>query len=294
MIRANGFYARGRRFTPIQIAQIEEIVARHYVDGRTRLSERVCRALRWRQRNGRLKDMACREVLRKLDDLGVITLPPPKWGGATWCSAEPRLASGIDQTPITSLNFEEIDLVRVTSKLDLRSSLWNKLVDQYHYLHSSRIVGRQIKYIAFHNSRPVACLGWSDCAWAQKARDAWIGWSADQRSRNRDRLINNSRFLILPWVRVPNFASWIIARCSSVVISDWAQQYSTEPVLLETFVDAERFLGTCYRAANWTAVGTTAGYAKVGNSHHNSQLPKYVFVYAVTRHFRDILKGRMK
>ncbi len=291
---AQGFHARGRFFTPKQIARIKTIVDRYSAEGRTRISQRVCRALRWRQANGELKDMACREVLRRLDDLGVIDLPAPKWGGAKWppreenqqpCSKEKAVA-------ISSLSFSEIELVCIASKRDPLAALWNSLVDQHHYLHSSRIVGRQLKYIAFYAETPIACMGWGDCAWAQAARDRWIGWSEGQRSRKRHLVINNCRFLILPHVKVPNLASWLIARCTSAAIRDWNEQYSIRPILLETFVDSQRFAGTCYRAANWLAVGTTSGYAKVGNSHHNSQTPKLVFAYPTTQRFRKLLKGR--
>lgn len=291
-VRAQGFYARGRFFTPKQIDHIVGIVDHHSREGRTRLSERICRALRWRQPNGSLKDMACREVMRKLDDLGVISLPKPKWGGAKWSSPETFQPPKSEVTALTSIAFGEIQLVRINSKHHQYASLWNTLVDQHHYLRSSRIVGRQLKYLAIHDGHPIACLGWGDSAWAQSARDTWIGWTATQRTRNRHRIINNCRFLILPWVKIPNLASWLIARCSAAAVKDWQDQYSIRPALLETFVDSERFLGTCYKAANWSDIGVTSGYAKVGNSHHNSQSPKLVFVYPVTPRFRDILRGR--
>lgn len=238
--------------------------------------------------------MACREVLRQLDSLGIISLPPPKWGGAKWVAPELSSVPLVDASPITSISLREIKLIRIGSKCDAHASLWNALVDQYHYLHSSRIVGRQLKYIAFHDSRPIACLGWGDCAWAQSARDSWIGWSASQRTRNRHRVINNCRFLILPWVKVPNLASWLISKCTRAAVCDWEDQFSTRPLLLETFVDSLLFMGTCYRAANWSEIGTTSGYAKVGNSHHNSQTPKLVFVYPAASNFREVLKGRKK
>lgn len=289
-----GFEARGRRFTPRQLKIIARIVSTYSQESRTRISQRICRAIRWRQPNGQLKDMACREVLRKLNEIGFIELPAPRAAGARWIRSKGRAAPVIDQSPITALRFGETTLIRVPSKSDPLASLWNSLVEHYHYLGSSRIVGRQIKYLAFLHDRPIACFGWSDAAWAVRCRDQWIGWTQQQRERNRHRVVNNARFLILPWIRVPNLASFLIARCTDAAIRDWGDIYGYRPLLLETFVDADRFTGTCYRAANWTELGQTSGYAKFGASHHNSQQPKLLLVYPTSPEFRSRLRGRMK
>ena len=291
-IRKEGLHARGRYFTPKQIDHITRVVAKYSAEGRTKLSERICQVLRWYQPNGALKDMACREVLRQLDSAGVIALPAPKWGGAKWANySNPKTLDSLPPT-ITSVDFARVNIRRVESKMHSDAPLWNSLVSQHHYLHSSRIVGRQLKYIASYDDAPIACLGWGDCAWSQSARDSWIGWSADQRTHNRHLVINNCRFLILPWVKIPNLASFLIARCSALAVRDWHQQYSVSPLLLETFVDSHRFLGTCYRAANWVEVGRTSGFAKVGNSHHNSQSPKLVFLFPLKSSFRAGLSRR--
>jgi len=197
-----------------------------------------------------------------------------------------------DTSKITSLDFKSLRLETV--KGGKQSQLWHKLVCEFHYLGSSRIVGRQIKYMVFANNRPIACIGWGDASWHLKCRGEWIGWNVSQRSRKRHLIINNIRFLILPWVNVPNLASHIIARCSRTVIGDWEQKNGFRPVLLETFVDTSRFVGTCYRAANWIELGTTSGYAKSGSHHHNSQTPKTLYVYSVAKNFRGLLKGRGK
>ena len=153
---------------------------------------------------------------------------------------------------------------------------------------------KEIKYIVFDKNRPVACLGWGDASWQLKVRDKWIGWNASQRTRKLHLLVNNVRFLILPWVIVPNFASYILAKCSRAVVNDWEQKNAFRPVLLETFVDTKKFIGTCYRAANWTELGTTSGYAKRGSYHYNSQSPKTLYVYPVNKKFSALLKGRGK
>ena len=284
------FYrARGRHFTDTQLERILQIAECHFSEGRTSISVQVCKALRWRQPNGRLKDVACREVLRKLEADGLLSLPKPRGKGGVWLPGPTSTKYSGQTSPVRRLDFPDVELRLV--KTGDHVPLWNTLVSTYHYLGSSRIVGRQMKYLAFAKGRPVACVGWGDGCWAVSARDRWIGWSAQQRSRNRHLVINNVRFLILPWVRVPNLASFILARCGEAVLKDWQAAYGFQPVLLETFVDPVRFHGTCYRAANWIEVGTTAGYSKTGSAHHNSQAPKTLFVYPVRRSFRDVLKG---
>ncbi len=284
------FTARGRHFTHRQLQLVDHIVRRYSSEGRTKISERVCKALRWKQPNGRLKDMACREVLRRLEAFGCFALPPGRTQGAAWPQRKIAQAYADNTTPVTSIDFRALDVVRVQTAR--QRHLWNQLVDEFHYLHSSRLIGRQVKYIVYSGTRPLACLGWSDAAWAIRARDAWIGWSRVQIPLRRHLIINNSRFLIVPWVKVPNLASHILARCAKIVVEDWNAAYDYRPVLLETFVDSERFPGTCYRAANWICVGTTSGYAKVGNSHHNSQAPKELFLYPQHPKCRSILKGK--
>ncbi len=287
-----GFVARGRNFTPRQVAIIQHIVHKYCQEGRTKISHRVCRALRWRQPNGAPKDMACREVLRKLDAAGLIVLPPPKWGGAVWPSPQSVPVGDVEHTQIRQLRFGAVTLDRVRSKFDPKAKLWNSLVTEHHYLHSSRLVGRQLKYIFYHADRPIACFGWGDAAWSLASRDEWIGWTQRQLARRRHLIVSNVRFLILPWVHVPNLASHLIARCTRELLHDWEETYGYRPVLLETFVDIARFSGTCYRAANWTPIGTTAGYAKTGPAHHNSQPPKLLFMYSTSGNFRAVLRGQ--
>lgn len=281
---------RGRTFTPRQLRIIVEITDEYFADTRTELSERICRALGWRQPNGRLKDVACREVLRRLNDLRLIALPQPLAVGAQWNRDAPvkaRIAE--DSSPVTQIEGRDLTVEPISTKAD--ADLWNFLVTRHHYLRSSRIVGRQLKYVVRAQGRVLACIGWGDAAWEVQARDRWIGWTPAQRSRYRALVVANVRFLILPWVRVPNLASRILSITTRRLPQDWRARYALEPVLLETFVDTSRFIGTCYRAANWLPIGTTSGYAKVGPGHHNSQQPKALFLYPLQRHFRRILRG---
>jgi hypothetical protein len=195
-----------------------------------------------------------------------------------------------ETSEITSIDFKKVVIVRAVSKDD--NLQWNGLVTAYHYLGSSRIVGRQLKYSVYHAGRPIACLGWGDAAWAISDRDRWIGWTASQRERNRHRIVNNVRFLILPWVHVPNLASFLLGKFRALLPADWLDIYGYSPLLLETFVDVRFFRGTCYRAANWIELGLTAGYSKVGAGHHNSQKPKALFVCPVSPDYLHRLKAR--
>lgn len=289
-IETTPFRARGRVFTTRQLEIISHICDKYSHEGRTQISRRVCKALAWKQSNGNLKDIACREVLRKLDQLQIICLPEGRSRGATWKETNSRQFLPEQNYPIiTTLRFNEIIIRKISSNENL---LWNNFVTRYHYLRSSRIVGRQVKYIAFSKDEPIAFFGWGDSSWAIKDRDHFIGWNSYQRSKNRYMIINNTRFLILPWVKVPNLASYLIAKCSKLVLEDWESYYGYRPVLLETFVDISHFVGTCYKAANWLYVGQSKGYSKQGASHHNSQSPKAVYLYPLTDKFKEILKGR--
>jgi len=285
------FKARGRVFSGREVLIMQALVKRHYKEGRTRISEKVCRALAWRQSNGRLKDMACREVLRNMNRNGLIRLPPARTYGGAWRKTKPLPFEG-SKTPIRGLSLDKLRIERVTDRA--KAELWNLLIGTFHYLGSSRLVGRQMKYLVFSGKRPIACFGWGDAAWAVRARDEWIGWTSDERERFRERIINNVRFLILPWVRVKNLASHLLSRTAQCVVADWKDAYGVKPVLLETFVDPAKFDGTSYRAGNWVELGSTRGYAKHGGLHHNSQTPKKIFVFPVRQKFRTNLRDSQK
>ncbi|MBI4232612.1 DUF4338 domain-containing protein [Candidatus Peregrinibacteria bacterium] len=288
----DGFKARGRSFTPTQIQKIIQIVECYSNSTRTEISQKVCRALRWRQPNGRLKEVACREVLRKLEYAGIIKLPKPRGLGAIWKNDFNYGGYAGDTSIVASIDFKELNFKLAKTKKEI--GLWNTLVKNYHYLHTSRIVGRQLKYTVFFNDMPVACLGWGDAAWNVQCRDEWIGWTSRQIPRRRHLIVNNVRFLILPWIKTPNLASHLLAKCGNLVQYDWNNIYKIEPVLLESFVDIQYYSGVCYKATNWIKLGLSAGYAKVGAYHHNSQKPKALFVYPLTKYFRNRLKGRRK
>ena len=284
------FIARGRRFSRQEIEVVQHIVKQDFDKGRSAISRQVCEVLDWRQPNGWLKDRACRDVLRAMDAEGLVELPPPLVRGGS--------PSGNGKVRRRQWNFEEFERLTFTEyrRPTLRmvrhtehESLWNELVDEYHYLGYSVIVGKHLKYVAYFDHVPVACLGWGSAAWSVKARDQWIGWDQETRKRNLHKIVNNVRFLILPWVTVKNLASTILAISHRILIQDWQAYYRTRPLLLETFVNKDRFTGASYKAANWICVGETNGFAKNGNSWSSHGIVKRVFLKGLCTNVKDRL-----
>lgn len=286
---------RGRTFIDDDIQVVKTIVKEHWTKGRSQISRLVCKSLEWYQDNGRLKERACRDALRTLEERGVLSLPPTK--SRSTHSATHTDHSFANDHPLSPTNTVSIEVNDITSlsivmvRWSEDEELWNRLIATYHYLGYTLIVGRHLKYIVYEKDIPIACLGWGDAAWHLKDRDTWIGWSKEDRQRNIKLAVNNVRFLILPWVRIPNFASFILSRGVKAMTRDWEYFYGVKPALLETFVDNRRFKGTCYRAANWIYVGSTKGYARRGYSYHNHQLPKDIYIYPLCSNVRKLLKS---
>jgi hypothetical protein len=235
--------------------------------------------------------MACREVLLTLSRSGLISLPPR----LNSANNEKRNRSipvvHIDQTPLQDklANLAPVDLKPVrNTKLE---ALYNSLIQQHHYLGYRQIVGNHLKYIAFIDERPVACLGWGSAAWKVKSRDAFIGWDAKTRENNLHFVANNTRFLILPWVQIKCLASKLLALNARRICADWLQTYNYPLYLLETFVEQNLFKGTCYKAANWIKVGQTKGIAKSGHVHLTHGIIKDVLLYPLGKGFRRNLMG---
>jgi hypothetical protein len=235
--------------------------------------------------------MACREVLLTLSRIGLICLPPR----LNSANNEKRNRSipvvKIDQIPLQNKlgNLAPVELKPVrNTKLE---PLYNSLIHQHHYLGYRQIVGNHLKYIAFIDGRPVACLGWGSAAWKVKSRDTFIGWEPKTRKDNLHFVANNTRFLILPWVSVKCLASKILALNVRRISDDWLQTYNYPLYLLETFVEKNRFKATCYKAANWILTGQTKGTAKKGHIHLNHGNIKDVYLYPLGKNFRKKLTG---
>src|ERR1700690_782703 len=282
---------RGRIFNLADIESIRRLIAANPEASRWALSRKLCEAWNWKQANGALRDMVCRGLLLMLERAGEIELPPVRRHIRGQCrTGRPRPeAVLIDTTPLAmplkSLGPIEIQPVRRTAD----EPLFNGLMEQYHYLSYAQPVGEHLKYVCWAQGRPVACLAWSSAPRHLGGRDRYIGWSAEARRRNIRFVAYNTRFLILPWVRVEHLASHILGRMAARVSEDWQRMYGHPIYFLETFVDPGRFRGTCYRAANWVFLGKTTGRGKQSNSYVPNRSLKEVLGYPLTKRFRELL-----
>lgn len=282
---------QGRVATSQDVEFINELIAENPDDSRRSISKKLCKAWNWVQPNGALRDMVCRGFLLRLESAGYIKLPPKK------CSPNNPLANRkkppkveIDQTPIyttlSKIQPLEIRQVRRTSS----EKLFNSVIAHYHYLGYCHPVGEHLKYVVFAEGRPIACLAWSSAPRHIGCRDKFIGWSADIRKKNLHLIAYNSRFLIFPWVRVSCLASHLLGRMAKLVPADWQRIYNHPVYFLETFVDTQRFKGTCYKAANWIYLGDTTGRGKNDQTHKPNRSIKAVWGYPVSVDFLEVLQ----
>jgi len=276
----------GRLFTMKEIDRIRQLIASDCKPNRLKLSRLVCDELGWLRPDGRRKDMSCRVAMLRMEKDGLITLPPPQKGNGNGRN-RPRLTTASDQKKPISLPAGALGklLFRPVNTPE-DSSLWNELIERYHYLGYKPLPGAQIRYLVFSGSHLLAALGFGAAAWALAPRDRFVGWTTQQRQRNLQFIVNNARFLILPWVTSHNLASRILAGIARQLPQDWQKRYSYQPVLLETFVEQNRFYGTCYRAANWIHVGQTQGRGKLDRKNRYSLPVKDIFLYPLHKHFR--------
>ena len=281
---------RGRDISESDVDVIRRIIEAHPSGSRRFISQEVCRAWNWRQANGVLKDMVCRSLLLLLQSKDMIKLPPPK------CKLPNPLANRkkpakieVDKSPVQCPIHDLFPIHLKQVRRTRLEKLFNSLISEHHYLGYTQPVGEHLKYIAFSNDRPIACLAWSSAPWYIGARDLFIGWSSETRQKNLCLIINNTRFLVLPWVKVPHLASHLLALNRRRLTEDWGLVYNHPVYLLETFVDTDRFRGTCYKADNWICVGKTTGRGKLSKSAKPTLSKKAVYVYPLTKNFRDRL-----
>lgn len=282
---------RGRGFGKDEIDEVRNIIAEYPDKSRWFLSHEICRRWNWRQPNGTLKDMVCRGLLLHLARLGHIELPAVRWETPYRLAHSKRPDNvEVDSTPIESgLSILQPVELRQVSRTP-QQKLYNSLIQQYHYLGYTRPVGEHLEYLAFCGGRVIACVGWCSAPRHIGCRDRYIGWNRQQREGGLQYVITNTRFLILPWVRVPHLASHLLGVTARRISSDWQKAYNHEVLLLETFVDPERgFKGTCYKAANWQHLGMTTGRGKADNTKKANRSLKYVFGYPLRKDFRRTL-----
>jgi Domain of unknown function (DUF4338) len=282
---------RGRVITAKDIAFIRQLMAECPKASRRALSARLCEAWQWRQANGALRDMVCRGLLLMLDRAGEIELPPVRYTPPNpLAKRQPPAAMPIDTTPIqgplSQIQPVEFQPVRRTAD----EPLFNSLMEHHHYLGYEQPVGEHLKYVAWAQGRPIACLAWSSAPRHLGSRDRFIGWSAAARRRNLCFIAYNTRFLILPWVEVPHLASHLLGGMAKRLSQDWERLYQHPIYFLETFVDPTRFRGTCYRAANWIRLGQTTGRGKHDQTNRPNRSIKEVLGYPLTRRFRELLQ----
>lgn len=281
--------ASGRFFSTDDIALIRDIIQAAGSHSRAEIARRVCRRLEWRNVRGDLKAMSCRVALLRMHREGLIELPPPRNGNGNGKPLSKRKLILSPQPALSCLANElhNLELALVQSEAD--SALWNGLIDQYHYLGYKPLPGSQLRYLIRHQGGILGAIGWGAAAWKVAARDKWIGWTPTAREAHLCQVINNARFLILPWVRCKNLASKVLAMSERCLPADFELRYGIKPVLLETFVEKDRFAGTCYRAANWQYLGQTQGRGKCDSTHQALLPVKSLFVRPLTPAFRNEL-----
>jgi hypothetical protein len=279
---------QGRTIRPGDVALIRAWLEAHPGSNRTRLSRELCAGWNWRNGVGRLKDMACRSLLLKLEARGDIRLPPRRTasGNGLRNRRVPELEH--DRTAIEG-PLQLLQPVRVAPVVEGTDEalLFKFLLQRYHYLGHRNGVGQNMKYLACdREGRPLACLLFGSAAWKAAARDRWIGWKAEQRQRHLGRLSNNARFIILPWVRVAHLASHLLGQLTARLSADWQHKYGHPIYLVETFVERDRFQGTCYRAAGWRRVGLTTGRSR-NDKDFRLQVPiKAIYLQPLIADFR--------
>jgi len=280
---------QGRNLSQENMDWIRQLMLEHPDWHRSRLSQEICAAWNWVNATGQLKDMACRTMLLKLERLGYLQLPPARsvcvGNSVRHHVAVAHSTNGIDGK-LRDLMPLHIEVPQHTTS----TRLFKHLLTEYHYLGFCGTIGENIKYTIFdRQQRPLACMLFGSAAWKVSSRDEWIGWSPNIRQANLPFITNNMRFLILPWVRVPHLASHMLASISKRISADWINKYGHPLHLLETFVERDRFRGTCYRAANWIRVGQTQGRSR-NDAHRTLQVPtKDVYVYPLISHVKEVL-----
>jgi len=283
---------RGRAVTDEEVVFIRQFIARNTGDSRWMLSRKLCRAWGWVQQNGALRDMVCRGLMLQLARAGEIELPPIRIRIVNpLVHRKKPVRVEIDQTPmegkLSDLGPLEFCQVRRTAE----ESLFNSLIEEHHYLGYCQPVGEQLKYIVYAKDRPIACLAWSSAPRHIGDRDRFIGWTKQMREKNLSLIACNTRFLILPWVKVSCLASHILGKMVKILSKDWETLYHHPLYYLETFIDQERFHGTCYRAANWLTIGRTTGRGKNDQTGKANRSLKDVLGYPLSKAFRDQLCG---
>jgi hypothetical protein len=284
---------QGRQLESSDISRLRQLLAENPTWSRRHLSEVIAQEWDWRNGSGRLKDMAARTMLLKLDALGLIQLPPRR------CMPSNRMAAGRisrqdwDRSTITGSlrQLGPLTIQEISNNAAERKRFAAALAE-FHYLGYRGTVGENLQYAVSDTAGCLlACLLFGSPAWKCQSRDEFIGWSPTQRQQHLHCITNNTRFLILPFVRVPHLASWILGQALRRLSQDWQRKYGHPILLVETFVERDRFAGTSYKAANWIQVGSTTGRSRQDRKHTLQVPVKDVYVYPLHRRFRKELSA---
>lgn len=285
-----GIKYKGKIITPEEVDFIRELIIKNPKDSRRSLSKKLCQSWNWIQANGTLRDMYCRSFMLQLHRWGYIRLPSPKMTPPNPLANRKKPARiTIDQTPVQKrvAEIQPLDFKQVRgSSLEKQ---YNSLISQYHYLGYCHPIGEHLKYVVYCGDSPISCLAFSSSPRHIGARDRYIGWSKEIRERNLHLIAYNTRFLILPWVQVKYLASHILSRIVKILPIDWCKYYNHPVHFVETFVDTEKFLGTCYKASNWRYLGVTTGRGKNDQTHKPNRSIKAVWGYPLSKNFRNML-----
>jgi hypothetical protein len=279
----------GRHFSDEDLRTIQGLLANTPGLKRSPLSRTLCERFNWRKPNGELKDMTCRVALARMQADGLIRLPPSQ-------IPNPRRRPQFLPTPATDAGSPVVEPVHALPPLRLEqvigtssSRLWNEYVARYHYLGYTPLAGSQMRYNVLAGDRLLALISFGASAWKLADRDRFIGWNQTQRHRNLQLVVNNARFLILPWIQSKGLASKILSMVARQLPLDWQARYKLRPVLFETFVETPRHRGTCYKAANWIHVGRTVGRGKKSRVHEQIIPIKDIWLYPLRKNFRSVL-----
>lgn len=283
----------GQTVSAQQLAEIAEIIETFPRLSRTELANTVCEIFGWKRPTGKLKSVECRQFLEHLDGKGIINLPACRKQYAKKSTIHVQRTNKADIQPAISKKLKRLCPIRLT-RLDNQEQrkLWYEYIDRYHYLGYQLPFGAQLRYFIKSGATDdiLGCFQFSSPAWKMAPRDRWIGWSDDERKENLQKIINNSRFLILPWVKVKNLASTALSLAVKRLPDDWHDVYGYRPALMETLVDQKRFKGTCYKAANWIHLGKTTGRGRMDRDHiRQGAAVKEIYVYPLSPRFRQEL-----
>ncbi len=280
----------GRDFSVKEMQMIYQIANTTGLN-RSAISRKICEQLNWLKSDGNLKDMSCRVALLRMEKDGWFVLPVPTRGNGNRTKYKHSNLLGDNHQPIKmpvgSIGSLKLEVVQSQTQ----SEIWNEMIHRWHYLGYKKLVGAQLRYLVDSDQGILGGLSFSASAWNVQPREDFIGWNHHLRKQNLHFIVNNSRFLILPWIKSKNLASKILSLVTKRIVNDWDERYNYRPVLLETFVEKKRFSGTCYKAANWIYLGETKGRGKLGDHSLLYSNIKNVMVYPLCHDFRSVLQS---